>query len=50
MDYPDWEEKKLGNTIGYFIVEEGHHDTRIQKYWRGSIPWISSSDNLVMTI
>ncbi len=38
----DWEVKKLGE-IGYFIGG-GTPDTNKSEYWKGSIPWISSSD------
>ena len=38
----DWEVKSLGE-IGYFIGG-GTPDTNKTEYWKGSIPWISSSD------
>lgn len=38
----DWEVKTLGE-IGYFIGG-GTPDTNKTEYWKGSIPWISSSD------
>ena len=38
----DWEVKSLGE-IGYFIGG-GTPDTNKIEYWKGSIPWISSSD------
>ena len=38
----DWEVKTLGE-IGYFIGG-GTPDTNKIEYWKGSIPWISSSD------
>ena len=41
-DYPDWEEKKLGD-LGVF-KGGGTPSTEISEYWDGDIPWISSSD------
>ena len=41
-DFPDWEEKKLGE-LGSFIGG-GTPDTDNDDYWKGSVPWISSSD------
>ncbi|MGL6130764.1 MAG: restriction endonuclease subunit S [Fusobacteriaceae bacterium] len=38
----DWEEKELGNTGK--IVGGGTPSTKEEYYWKGSIPWISSSD------
>lgn len=42
QDFPDWEEKKLGE-LGVF-VGGGTPDSSIERYWQGTIPWISSSD------
>ncbi len=41
-DFPDWEEKKLGD-IGSFIGG-GTPDSTNEEYWKGDVPWISSSD------
>jgi len=41
-DYPDWEEKKLGE-LGVF-KGGGTPSTENLEYWDGEIPWISSSD------
>lgn len=38
----EWVEKKIGE-LGYFLGG-GTPDTKNEKYWNGSIPWISSSD------
>jgi len=43
-NYPDWEERRLG-TLGRFIGG-GTPDTDIKDYWKGDIPWVSSSDVL----
>ncbi len=41
-DFSGWEEKKLGD-LGAFRGG-GTPSTQIQEYWKGEIPWISSSD------
>lgn len=38
----EWEEKKIGNTGK--IVGGGTPSTKEEYYWKGNIPWISSSD------
>lgn len=40
--YPEWEYKKIGD-IGT-LTGGGTPSTKDEKYWKGSIPWISSSD------
>lgn len=42
QDYPDWEEKKLGE-VGIF-VGGGTPSTKNKDWWDGDIPWVSSSD------
>lgn len=41
-EFPEWEEKKLGE-LGEFIGG-GTPPTKVKEYWKGTIPWISSSD------
>lgn len=41
-DFPDWEEKRLG-SLGRFIGG-GTPDTKVEAYWNGETPWVSSSD------
>jgi type I restriction enzyme S subunit len=44
----DWERKRLGD-LGIFSGG-GTPDTAVLKYWKGNIPWISSSDIMEDTI
>lgn len=41
-EFPEWEEKRLGE-LGEFIGG-GTPSTKVKEYWKGTIPWISSSD------
>lgn len=41
-EFPEWEEKKLGE-LGEFIGG-GTPSTKVKEYWKGTTPWISSSD------
>ncbi len=41
-EFPEWEEKRLGE-LGEFIGG-GTPPTKVKEYWKGTIPWISSSD------
>ncbi|HAD78227.1 MAG TPA: hypothetical protein DCF99_00690, partial [Flavobacteriaceae bacterium] len=41
-DFSDWEEKRLGEVTK--IIGGGTPDTNNINYWKGTIPWISSSD------
>lgn len=41
-DFPDWEEKKLGD-LGTFLGG-GTPSTDEKEYWSGDVPWVSSSD------
>lgn len=47
-DFPDWEEKQLGE-LGNF-TGGGTPDTNDDSYWKGDIPWVSSSDISESTI
>jgi type I restriction enzyme S subunit len=41
-DYPDWEEKKLGEVCE--IVGGGTPDTNISEYWGGEIQWFTPTE------
>ena len=41
-DYPDWEEKKLGEVCE--IVGGGTPDTNIPEYWGGEIQWFTPTE------
>ncbi|WP_281240361.1 restriction endonuclease subunit S [Flavobacterium praedii] len=41
-DYPDWEEKKLGDVCE--IVGGGTPDTNISEYWGGEIQWFTPTE------
>ena len=41
-EFPEWEEKKLGE-LGEFIGG-GTPSTKVKEYWKGTTPWVSSSD------
>jgi len=41
-EFPEWEEKKLGE-VGNFLGG-GTPSKNIENFWKGNIPWVSSSD------
>lgn len=41
-DYPDWEEKKLGDVCE--IIGGGTPDTNISEYWGGEIQWFTPTE------